>query len=551
MDGAKIAKEFWLAGAENSSTLVILTLTLNTTYKVPPNLEITALIAPSPPATKLQDNMDRNSEQLSVLATEELFNLTFAEKNKIIEIDYVEENIKIEKTVHLDKTELSALQRHKQAVTDYVKLHLEAVPEFQDATLLPGHVNNLNPIEKIKLQLIWILVMKSLLDPCEEFEKFNYKQKLNYCKNLYKQLIPLLPRDNFDAEGEAKFKNDLEIQNYSLHPESLVENFFGCSSVEEVAKKMDSNPLSQEFYDQFGCDDPDTLLLRFLRARKWNLIEALLMIVDTLYWHKSFGVGNILKQGESAVKEYLLTCGKHYAWKVDYKGRLVIWIRSKLHDKNKQTLHENLVALVFLIEHARRLMAPGNETVTLIFDLSDAPLASLDIPSIQGDIQVLQNYYPECLGQCFIVDAPWIFHGIYRIVRGFLDPVVAAKIELIKSSEIIKYVHPSMVPKRYAGGCDPIEFNHTIDPKNGETRINPDMDIDALNNQIKKIRKELIRMTLSQRPGEAFDPEGKRGSLRTDLKEITAKWETGILPENHYHRSGALSRTGKVNWNIQ
>ena len=493
--------------------------------------------------------MDQGAEQLSVVTTTEEFHLlTFKDKEKILEIDYVEESLKIEKTSHLDKTELSAFQRHKQAVNDYIKHHLDAIPEFQDATLLSGHVNNLNPIEQIKLQVVWILMMKFLLNPFDGFEKLNYKQKLNYCKKLYKQLLPLLPRDNFDEEGEIKFKNELEIQNFSLHPESLIENFFECSSIEEVAEKMDSNPLSQEFYDQFGCDDPDTLLLRFLRARKWNLIESLLMIIDTLYWHRSFGVGSILKQGESAVKEYLLTCGKHYAWNVDYKGRLVIWITSKLHDKNKQTLHENLVALVFLIEHARRLMAPGNENVTLIFDLADAPLASLDIPSIQGDIQVLQNYYPECLGQCFIVDAPWIFHGIFRIVRGFLDPVVAAKIELIKSSEIIKYVHPSMVTKRYVGGCDPIQFKHIVDPKNGETRINPDLDVNALNCQIKNVRKDLIWMTLNQRPREAFNPEGKRTSLRADLKELTAKWETGILPENHYHRCGVLSKTGQVNW---
>ena len=226
-------------------------------------------------------------------------------------------------------------------------------------------------------------------------------------------------------------------------------------------------------------------------------------------------------------------------------------ITSRLHDKNKQTLHENLVGLVFLIEHARRLMAPGTETVTLIFDLSDAPLASLDIPSIQGDIQVLQNYYPECLGQCFIVDAPWIFHGIYKIVRSFLDPVVTAKVELIKSSEIIKYVHPSMVPKRYVGGCDPNEFNHSIDPKNSETRINPEMEVDALNFQIKQLRQELFRLTLSERAYDAFDPESKRSSLRADLKEFTSKLETGILPENHYHRCGTLSRNGIVNWNIE
>lgn len=493
-----------------------------------------------------------NSESESfVIETEQFHHLTLIDKENNVEIDdFIEEISKIERTSHLDKTEISALQRHKQSVSEYIKTHLGAVPEFQDITLLPGHVNNLNPIEKIKLQLLWVLMLKSLTHPVSSFEKFNQKQKLAYCKDLYKQLHPLLPRDNFDSEGDCKFKNDLEIQNHFPRIENLCENFFSVPSIDQLVDKIDENPLSQEFYDQFGCDDPDTLLLRFLRARKWNLIEALLMVVDTLYWHKSFGVGNILRKGESAVKEYLLTCGKHYAWNVDYKGRLVIWITSRLHDKNKQTLHENLVGLVFLIELARRLMAPGTETVTLMFDLSDAPLASLDIPSIQGDIQVLQNYYPECLGQCFIIDSPWIFHGIYRIVRGFLDPVVAAKIELIKSSEIIKYVHPSMVPKRYAGGCDPSEFNHSIDPKNSETRINPDLDVEALNSQIKTIRQELIRLTLSQRPSEAFDPEGKRSSLRRDLKELTAKWETGIIPENHYHRCGTLSLQGNVNWNI-
>ena len=491
-----------------------------------------------------------NTDIAIITETEEFHSLTLVDKEKNVEIDYIEESLKIERTSHLENAEISALQRHKHAINEYIKTHLEAVPEFQDVTLLPGHVNNLNPIEKIKLQLLWVLMLKSLTQPVSSFEKFNQKQKLTYCKDLYKQLYPLLPRDNFDLEGNCKFKNDLEIQNYFLHTESLLENFFAVSSIERLAEKVDENPLSQEFYDQFGCDDPDTLLLRFLRARKWNLIDSLLMLVDTLYWHKSFGVGKILRQGESAVKEYLLTCGKHYAWNVDYKGRLVIWITSKLHDKNKQTLHENLVGLVFLIEHARRLMAPGTETVTLIFDLADAPLASLDIPSIQGDIQVLQNYYPECLGQCFIVDAPWIFHGIYKIVRGFLDPVVAAKIELIKSSEIIKYVHPSMVPKRFVGGCDPTEFNHSIDPKNGETRINPEMEVDELNSQIKQLRQELIRKTLSERASEAFDPESKRSTLRADLKEMTGKWETGILPENHYHRCGALSRNGLVNWNL-
>lgn len=497
------------------------------------------------------------SESVLAAVGEEIKDLSLSENDPTKIIDFIDASkedqveiltFEIEKSSSLYQTELTALQRHKQSVAEYVKAHSEVVPEFQDASFLPGHVNNLNPVEKIKLQLLWVLVLKSLLSPCD-FDKLSSKQKLIFCKDLYKQLLPFIPKDNFNSEGVCQFSNDLEIQNFCLDSSSLLGGFYGCSGYDEMAEKLEQNPLSRELFDQLGCDDPDTLLLRFLRARKWDLINAFYMVVDTLYWHRSFGVGAILKQGESGVKEYLLTCGKHYAWNVDYKGRLVIWITSKLHDRNKQTLHENLVALVFLIEHARRLMAPGSETVTLIFDLADAPLASLDIPSIQGDIQVLQNYYPECLGQCFVVDAPWIFHGIYRIVRGFLDPVVVNKIELIKSGEIVKYVHPSMVPKRYAGGCDPEIFEHSIDPNNGSTRINPEADADALNDRIEELRLSLIKATLEQRPQDAFDPEGPRAFLRTDLKEMTLKWENSVMPENHYHRCGVLSRDGQINWN--
>jgi len=488
-----------------------------------------------------------NEEQKLSIHFENHLNIN-EKKNELEASEYFEETLVIRSTAPLDKTELSYLQRHRQAVADYLKIHHETVPEFQDVTFLSGHLNNLTLLEKIKLQLIWILLLKSLTQTCD-FEKFSMKQKQAYCRGLYKQLYPLLPHDNFDLEGSCKFSNDLEAQNFSIHSQTLLEDFYKVQSVEELMVIVDQNPLSQEFYDQFGCDDPDTLLLRFLRARKWNVLDATLMLIDTLYWHKSFGVGEFLRQGESAVKEYLLTCGKHYAWNVDLKGRLVIWITSKLHDKNKQSLHENLVGLVFLIEHSRRLMAPGTEGVTLIFDVADAPLASLDIPSIQGDIQVLQNYYPECLGHCYVIDAPWIFHGIFRIIKTFLDPVVAAKIKLINSSEIIKYVHPSMVPKRYVGGCDETEFKYSIDPKNGETRINPDLDISALNRQIEKIRRDLVRMTFNQRPMEAFNSEGKRAALRTDLKELTARWETSILPENHYYRTKILSKDGKINWN--
>ena len=42
--------------------------------------------------------------------------------------------------------------------------------------------------------------------------------------------------------------------------------------------------LRQFFWDMVKCDNPDALLLRFLRARKWDTEKALIMMVSTVQW---------------------------------------------------------------------------------------------------------------------------------------------------------------------------------------------------------------------------------------------------------------------------
>ena len=168
----------------------------------------------------MKNNLVEN-EELSIYVENHL-NLIAIKKDKIDEFGYSEESsFTIEKTVQLDVTELTALQRHKQSVSEYLKLHLELVPEFQDVTFLPGRKNNLTTIEKIKLQLIWVLLLKYFVmlpkTSAFDFTKLSHKQKQNYCKDLYKKLYPHLPKGNFDSEGICTFNNDLEIQNYFFH----------------------------------------------------------------------------------------------------------------------------------------------------------------------------------------------------------------------------------------------------------------------------------------------------------------------------------------------
>ena len=45
-----------------------------------------------------------------------------------------------------------------------------------------------------------------------------------------------------------------------------------------------SEELREAFWEMVKCDNPDALLLRFLRARKWNVENALVMMVSTMQW---------------------------------------------------------------------------------------------------------------------------------------------------------------------------------------------------------------------------------------------------------------------------
>jgi len=41
---------------------------------------------------------------------------------------------------------------------------------------------------------------------------------------------------------------------------------------------------------------------------------------------------------------------------------------------------------------------------------------------------IAQDYYPEQLGQLMIVNAPWVFQGIWAVVKGFIDEKTRKKI---------------------------------------------------------------------------------------------------------------------------
>ena len=85
-----------------------------------------------------------------------------------------------------------------------------------------------------------------------------------------------------------------------------------------------------------------------------------------------------------------------------------------------------------------------SQTLTIL-DLKDVKLgsASKAYNFVKPASEMAQDNYPEILGNMFIVNAPFLFTGIWAIVKMWIDDKTKEKIKIIGSSykkELLQYV---------------------------------------------------------------------------------------------------------------
>jgi hypothetical protein len=146
-------------------------------------------------------------------------------------------------------------------------------------------------------------------------------------------------------------------------------------------------------------DHPDALLLRFLRARKWDVQAALIMLISTMHWRSEemHLDDDIMFNGEShAVKaanssdpaekkegeDFLaqLRMGKSFLHGVDKEGRPCCYVRARLHHGGEQSEKSLERFTVYTIETARMLLRPPVDTAVSTSSLS-TPALETDFPN--------------------------------------------------------------------------------------------------------------------------------------------------------------------------
>lgn len=101
-------------------------------------------------------------------------------------------------------------------------------------------------------------------------------------------------------------KGDSEETEASLEPESMSRDLF-----------------LKELYGVIQFDHPDDIMLRFLRARKWDIKDSLKMLTKAVAWFHSVDISKVKRIGETQINMDLVKKGEIFFQGFDIDGRPV------------------------------------------------------------------------------------------------------------------------------------------------------------------------------------------------------------------------------------
>ncbi|KXJ90639.1 CRAL-TRIO domain-containing protein [Microdochium bolleyi] len=437
---------------------------------------------------------------------------------------------------------------------------------------LPGRPGNLTPEQDEALRRFWTLFLQTCGVFSNEGEHeaesvpasvSGQEAEVAGDKAKKKRGLSLFKKKDKDGDKSSKTTDD------AIKANDADDKWGETKAYHETLAKHTPEQIRSTIWSMVKHDHPDALLLRFLRARKWDEHKALVMLMSCMNWRadEAHVDDDIMLNGEKqaveheagsnaelkqAASDFLsqMRLAKTYIHGVDKSGRPMSIAHARLHKAGEQSQESLERYTVYLIETSRLMLTPPADTGCVMFDMTGFSLANMDYAPVKFMIKCFEANYPESLGVVLIHKSPWVFQGIWKIIRGWLDPVVASKVHFTNSAkDLEEFIDKDRIPK-YLDGPEDWTFKY-MEPVPGE---NDKMKDIATRAKLLQEREALYKDFESHTAAWIHEGDAeKRKALLVERNGVAKKlrqqyWQLDpyIRARSFYDRIGVIKGDGTV-----
>lgn len=240
-----------------------------------------------------------------------------------------------------------------------------------------------------------------------------------------------------DRKGDGNANDGLADAEARNTGEATVNKQVAIAELRKQVASLETD-VTRDFLSD-GCLD------RYLRARNYDVVKARKMLQNSVTWRQNCRPDLIASTQLDTLRFESSTAKMFVLPHADTYKRSTIVMRTGL--ENSRDSAGKVANLVYTLERASRVAEQaGGERYVVIVDYTVGKISMATLPgvSMMKEItNILQGHYPERLDCMVLVQAPALFHTMFKIVKPLIDPKTRDKIHFVTVPTDVAYI-PNM-----------------------------------------------------------------------------------------------------------